>query len=519
MSGALVLSGCTFSSGNDSSTEDGGTIVIAIQEDVRSPDNILEGGTTTDRLMMGSTVYEPLFGSGPNGELQPALAKEATPSEDLLTWTVKLQENVTFSNGKPFTAKDVAANFAAFQNPDNASSFRGDLRNLKGTTVVDDHTIEFHLEKPDRNFVAAMQETMFIADLDARGGKELLDPGDVPIGTGPYKWSSRVPGSSLTFVRNETYWRGRPPLDTVIFKVIPEGTAAVIALQRGEVDMITNYVPPQSLPSLRSDPDIEILTSVGNTYYHVFLNFEKERRGGYADGAAIREGFSYLMNTPEIVPPLIGDFGTLASQPVPPWQPGRSSKLDPYPFTYDAERGMALLEKGGIPRGGKIDMIALQDRPFLCQWATAVQSALRELGYDPQLQCIPSANAPPTFTQYEWDLLFYRNSGRATASLTYLQRWGPGVATPPTDTYTLQDDELQDIIDQMNLTADDAEYDALGAQAAERIVLEDIATIPGYFDTVYFPINKRVQGLVLSPLTWGGILYTERNIVTLADAT
>jgi peptide/nickel transport system substrate-binding protein len=515
--GSLLLAGCAFSS-KPKSSSDGGTLTIAIQEDVRSPDNILEGGTTTDKLMMGSTVYDPLFTSGKNGELQPALATKATPSDDLKTWTFTLRENVTFSNGKAFTAKDIKANFDAFQNKDNASSFTGDLKNLSETKVVDDHTVEFHLKKADRNFPSATQDTMFIADLDARDGKQLLAPGAVPTGTGPYKWSARASGSSVTFVRNDSFWRGRPPLSTVVFKVIPEGTAAATALQRGEIDMIANYVPPQSLPALKKDPNVRMVTTTGSTYYHAFLNFEKARKGGYQNADDIRLGFSYLMNTPAIVPKLIGDFGTLASQPIPPWQPGNDKKLEPYPFTYDAQKGMELLASGGIPRGGKIDMIALQDRPFLCEWATAVQSNLKQLGYDPQLQCIPSANAPKTFTKYQWDLLFYRNSGRATAAITYLQRWGPGIATPPSDTYTLQDAQLQSIIDQMNATTDEAQYAALGAQAAGRVVKQDVATIPGYFDNVYMPVNKRVQGLELSPITWYGLLYNAIGKVTVTDA-
>jgi peptide/nickel transport system substrate-binding protein len=513
----MLIGACAFSS-KPKSGAGNTTLTIATEEDVRSPDNTQEEGTTTDKLMMGSTVYDPLFTTGKDGSLQPALATKATPSADLKTWTFTLRSGVKFTDGKAFTANDVKENFDAFQNPKSASAFSGDLKNVVSSNVVNDTTIDFHLKNPDTNFAAITQDTMFISDLDARKSKLLLAPGEVPIGTGPYKWSARQTGSSVTFARNDTYWRGTPPLSTVVFKVIPDGTAATTALQRGEVDMIANYVPPQSLPTLEKDPNIQMVTAQGGTFYQAYLNFEKGRKGGYKDPAAVRQGLADLVDTPDIVPKLIGDFGTLASQPVPTWQPGNDPSLLPYPYQHNVAAGEALLAQGGIPMGGKISMIALQDRPFLCQWATAVQSTLKQLGYNPDLQCIPSANAPKTFTQYKWDLMFYRTSGRPTASIMYQQRWGSALAQPPTDSYTLVDETLQGMINQMAAAADSAQYNALGAQVANRIIKTDVAVIPGYFDKVYFPVNKRVQGLQISPITWYGILDNAIGKVSVTDA-
>ena len=159
-------------------------------------------------------------------------------------------------------------------------------------------------------------------------------------------------------------------------------------------------------------------------------------------------------------------------------------------------------------------MVALTDRPFLCDWATAVQSQLRSLGYNAQLDCYPSAVAPTAVKKYDWDLLFWRNSGRALAGITYQQRWGVAIANR-TDTYTLKDPALQKLIDQMAATIDPKKYAALGAQAAQRIVVTDAADAPGYFDEAYFSMNKRVKGFVLSLLTWYGILYNAINRVTV----
>ena len=490
----------------------GGTLTIATEEDVRSADNILEGGTTTDKLMMESTVYDPLFTTGRQTQLEPALALSATASNNFKTWTLALRHGVHFTDGKLFTSKDVKENFDAFMNPTNGSSFAGDLANVASTSVDGKYGFRFKLKAPDAHFPSVLEDTMYIADLDARASKQLLAPGEVPIGTGPYKWSSRVPGSSVTFVRNPSYWRGTPPLAKVVFDVIPDGENAVIALQKGEVDMVANYVPPQAIPSLQSDPNIVLKASSGSTEYHAWMNMVKH----YTNAHDVHLGLEYLMNTQALIPKLIGNFGPVATQPIPRWQPGNDPKLKTYP--YDPTKGEQLLASGGIPKGGTITMLAIQDRPFLCDWATAVQSNLRSLGYNAQLQCIPSANLPPVMTKYQWDLLFYRNSGRALASITYEQRWGNAIAQAANDSYTLVDPTLQKMIDQMSATPDQTKYAALGAKIADRIVLTDVADAPGYFDEAYFPIRKRVKGFVLSPLTWYGLLYNAIDKVSVSGS-
>jgi peptide/nickel transport system substrate-binding protein len=506
------LAACSFKSSSGST---GGGLTIAIQSDIREPDNIL-ASISVDKLIMGSTVYDPLFTSDKAGNPQPALATKATASPDFKTWTVALRTGVKFTDGKTFTAKDVKENFDAFQNPKNASDFAGDLDNLASTDVVDDNTVRFNLKLPDAHFPSIIEDTMYIGDLDHRTSGPLLKPGEVPVGTGPYKWSARAPGSSLTFVPNASYWRGKPPLSKVTFKVIPDAQVAALAVQSGEVDLVTNYIAPQSIPALQKDKKLQIASEPGNTIYQAYFNFEKARRGGYKNSDDVHLGLAYLMDTADIVPKLIGQFGTLANQPVPSWQAGNDPNLQAYP--YDPQKGMQLLAEGGIPKGGNINLLVFV-RPYMCEWATAVQSNLKSLGYKVSLQCLQPEVAPATITKYKWDVLFARTSGRPTASSMYSERWSLAASTPSDDFYTLRDPQLQQIIDQMNATADTAKYSALGAQAADRIIKTDVAEVGGYFDKAYVVASTRVKGLVLSPIVWYGILYNAMTKVTVTGSS
>ena len=261
---------------------------------------------------------------------------------------------------------------------------------------------------------------------------------------------------------------------------------------------------------------IKILHAEGSYFFQAYNNFEKARRGGYTDGDKVHLGLALLANAQDIVPGLIGAFGTAATQPIPSWQDGFSPDLKPY--AYDEARGKQMLTEGGIPPGGTIRMLAVKDRPYLCQWATAFQSNLKQLGYDAQLDCQESAVIPAAVTKYDWDLLFWATSGRATAATMYDQRWGVAPTLPePDDTNTLRDYDLQGLIDKMIAALDPKEYTDLGAQIAERVVKTDSAVIPGYFQDVYMISGPRVQGLTVSPLAYYGILYNAMGKVTVTD--
>lgn len=489
----------------------GGTLRVAVETDLRDSDN-LQARTTNDRIVVGSTVYEPLFGSDENGEPRPALATEAIPSEDNRVWNIKLQAGVTFHNGKPFTADDVKANFDAYLDPANASNLAGDIGSVASVEVVTPTEVKVTLTDPQAAFPGVLTDTVFMADMDAR--EEMGDGwAEQPIGTGPYKWFSRTIGDNITFVRYDDYWRGRPPLDRVVFQVIPDAQVAVLGLERGEIDLIPNYVSIAALPGLRANESFQILSIPTNTWFLAFPNFEKARNGGYVDAAAFRLGLAHLFNAEEQVPQIIGDFGTYGNQMIPPWQRGHDPDLDAYP--YDPVKGVELLTQAGYPPGSTIKIL-VGDAPHICDWATAVQSTVRQLGYTVTLQCASSEVVAVEVLKYDWDLMFTRNSGRVTAGGFFNDRWRKSLAEAKDDYYTLQSDELQAVIDELTAETDPVRAEELAQQATNIIIKDQVAVIGGYWQTAHWAASAKVQGLKLSPLAWNGFLWNNMSTVSLS---
>jgi peptide/nickel transport system substrate-binding protein len=336
------------------------------------------------------------------------------------------------------------------------------------------------------------------------------NPND-PIGTGPYQYVSHVVGNEITFKRNPTYWRGPPPLDEVVFKVITTAQLATLALEKGTVDMVPEYLDSTSVDILNHQSGIKLYSARGADNYQAFFDFEKARRGGYKNAQDIRQGLADLINTAQLVPPLIGSFGTPATQPIPAGEAGYDPSIKPWPF--DPTQGEKLLTAGGIPKGGTISLFAIQ-RTDLCAVATAFQSQLISLGYHATLQCLENEVAATVVQNYQWDMFFWHSGESNLAAATFADIWAiTNVPNPPNDVFTLRDPQLQSVINSMSATTDTAKYDQLVQQASQIVVKQQIATIPLYFDTVWIAARSDVHGVVANSQDDYGLLMNALTTV------
>lgn len=485
---------------------EGGTLSVAIEADLREPD-ALQLRVGVDKIIMGSTAYDPLFQTDQQGNSLPALATGATASADAKVWTFRIREGVEFHNGKPFTAADVKSVIAAFLDPANASNLAGDLANIDSVAVTGDYEVQITLKSPDSRLPSLFTDNIFMFDA------EHFESG-VPIGTGPYRFVERVPGDRIVFERFDDHWRGRPPLDRVVFRVIPDPQVAALELQAGGIDVIPTNISPDLITMLRANPDINVYDTDGNSWYGIFFNFEKARRGDYGDEAryrAFREGIAYLWEPDKLVPPIIGEFGVAAYQPTPPWQLGSDPAIGPFP--HDPERGKALLAEAGFPEGAAIEILVWM-RPHNCDVATAFASYLTELGYAPSVTCLPPEAALTEVKKYQYDLLFSRVSGRANAAQNYRDRYRSSLFDER-DQWTYQSPEVDALIERMMAATDPAEYEATGKEIANIVVKRDIATLSAYFDKVVVAARTEVKGIEVSPIVYYGFLMNAMTTVWL----
>lgn len=188
-------------------------------------------------------MYETLV-NVENGEIVPGLAKTWDVSEDGLTYTFHLEENVKFSDGSDFNAETVKLNFDAI--PVVMGQYNGSYgvtgTLIESTEAVDEHTFVLHLTKP---YYGVLNDIAYISPMgimSAGAYNEDMTLSDAALtasfGTGPYMYAGDHDGTTYTFVRNPHYHGEKPDADSFTVTVITDTSAAELALRNGEIDML-----------------------------------------------------------------------------------------------------------------------------------------------------------------------------------------------------------------------------------------------------------------------------------------
>jgi ABC-type transport system substrate-binding protein len=247
----------------------GGTLKVGLISDVPNYHNFngAQGKMDASGFCLANALYDALFVAAANGKTWvPMLALSATPNANYTVWTVKLRQGVTFSNGDPFNAAIVVANFnAAAADPTVGTAIRPIIAKV---TAADTYTVVFNLVIPFSTFpISALseQQTAYMAHPSS------LVKGYTgnPIGTGPFVVSSWQVGYQSNFKKNKGYWRADahnrqlPYLDAISFHTIPDDPTRNQALQSGQVDMILTQ-DGASIAALKSMRGISYRTDVND---------------------------------------------------------------------------------------------------------------------------------------------------------------------------------------------------------------------------------------------------------------
>lgn len=219
------------STADDSTASQGGTFTYAIAGDPGANVNVI---TTSDRfgLMTIKMIYSPLCMYNADG-INWFLASGVETSDDQLTHTFTLRDDVVWSDGTPFTADDVIFTYEAMAEEKNNGWAYAQLVYPEGSVKiekVDDHTVSFTMPFVNASSIE-MLSNIFIMPKHLYENVEDFENNDVnvtPVGTGPYVMSQYEAGSYVKFDKNSDYFLGAPKIDTVIFRVIENADTAKI---------------------------------------------------------------------------------------------------------------------------------------------------------------------------------------------------------------------------------------------------------------------------------------------------
>ncbi|MGB7052767.1 MAG: ABC transporter substrate-binding protein [Acidimicrobiales bacterium] len=194
-------------------------------------------------FLYANSVYDPLMALAADGTVHPYLCQSLTPNAAMDTWTMTLRPGIKFNDGSPLTAQVIVANYTELK----TSPLTGVVfERVKGVTASDSMTVVYSLDQSYPAFPAA-----FTSQIGYPFGLAMIDQVNsnssgtiVPVGTGPFVYSSWQPNDHFTCTRNPHYWQSQYPyLDQITFKPIPDTTQRESTLRTGGVDIILSVDP------------------------------------------------------------------------------------------------------------------------------------------------------------------------------------------------------------------------------------------------------------------------------------
>ncbi|MEM7111074.1 MAG: ABC transporter substrate-binding protein [Chloroflexota bacterium] len=326
-------------------------------------------------LMVLGQTYETLTHYNPPGsdpEISPELATSWEASDDAMEWTFELREGVTFHDGEPFNAEAVKNLVENVRDGDFATSWVfGPIVDIE---VIDDHTIKFTNEYPaklDLIFSSAFGAWM-TSPAGLENGAEWFQAGN-SAGTGPYKITSREPGTRIVMSRHEDYWGGWSDgqFDSVVLEAVADPAVQEQMLRSGEASLVR--APDwDNLDSLEGDDvSIKIEGSYENQFF--MLNNAKPP----LDNPIVRQALVASFPYDDVLGNLRGGRGTPAGGAVPQSMWGASPNVAQ---AQDLEQAAALLAEAGIEEGTELDMWISDGDVFEEQVAELWTPILRDLG-------------------------------------------------------------------------------------------------------------------------------------------
>lgn len=464
---SIGLVGCSSGGGTGGQGADG-TVVIAQQQDVSTLDPTKQYAANATGLF--SNIFDSLTAISAEGELEGILASDWTATEESKVWDFTLRPDLVFSNGEELTADDVVFTFQTLKD-DPTSPYAAAIATLDSVEKIDDVTVRFVHSTPRSDWGRILNVFFIIPDETYAEDPEGF--ASAPVGSGPYQVDSWSRDSVMELSANPEYWGDEVDVEWATLRTVPSLTAAVSALQAGDVDLVP-IVPPEEVQSLEQQDGIELATADTNRVAYLAMNMDD---GALGDNN-LRRAIDLAVDREAMVKLLSGQ-AVPNSQPVTPATFGFDSELPVQ--TRDLEEAKRLLADSSYD-GEAITFTYPTDRtPWMTNLAQLIAAQLEEAGIKTEMTPVKySAFLPNWF------------DAKKSLPGIYLHTYGPSgmdAATP-----------IQEFLVNPGRTS----YDnpAVSALAAEQLAVEDEAARAEIISELWQEASKD------SPYAW---LFTEKQ--------
>lgn len=483
LTASLLATGCGKSSGSGSSGSSGSSddsVRIGLTADPGGFDPQVELDATA--MLVMTNLYDTLINSkdGCSTDIQPQVAESWDVSEDALTYTFHLRDDVTFHNGKALTADDVVYSINRTATEPETASYCDAIDTV---TADDDYTVTVKLKYAFANFLQNLGCGFFgIVDqeeVEASGD----DYGRNPVGTGPYVFKEWVSGDSVTLEANEDYWGGAPEIKTITYKVLTDSSTAFIALENNEIDALPNadFVDVSNM----DNDELTVYAAPSASYYHLGFNVTASP----FDNEAVRQAINYALDKDAILQGANNGDGVVTNGPLNETMEGYDAD-EPAANDYDLDKAKELMAEAGYADGFDVTIKAISTDQKIGE---VIQDQLKQININVNLDVMEKATFFEVMGSGDYEMYICSlNWPDADNMLTYLFdsegpfNWAQTYSNPEIDELlvkarsSMDADERVEIYHQIVMLTD-----------------EDCNKIPLYFPNQYLVANQAVEGITV----------------------
>lgn len=488
LGGLLLAGGCSFGQNSEkaggvalpSATRSGGQVVYASLHEPAVLNPYLSDAVSVHE--MSRLLFSGLVVSQPDGALQPDLARELpTVSPDGLTVRYLLRTGVTWHDGASFTAEDVRFTWEYIMNSKTQVISREGYDRIRAVETPDPYTVVVKFREIYPDWVSLFKTILpkhLLAGADPNKGAFQRNP----IGTGPFRLQEWRMADGLVFAANERYFRGKPKMDTLVYKIVPDETLLIAQAKSGEVDIAPHF-GNQAYDQMRSQTNFQVFATPGPIWEQITFNLDhplfKDLR--------VRQALALGLDRNLLAQQVLKGTGVAAwaDQPAVSWAyvnegiPPRDLKTAKELLAqagWLAQNGNMLQKEGKplafaltVPSGNKQRELAAQ--AIVQQW--------KELGVSVQLQVVDAKNFEQTYRQRPFAAAFFAwvrgvdPDNRLYWHSRFIGQGGLNVAgwrNPQIDALTIQGATTPDMAARKEI------YKQIGA-----LMATDVPVIPLYF--------------------------------------
>jgi len=450
-------------------------------------------------------IVECLFRFDDQVVAQPWLCDSYESSDDYTTWTLHIRDGLKFSNGKEVTPSVIKASLERLYAETDAE--RGGTGNSNPeiylaepvlTASDEDGTLTVTCQQPTSNLPGILAYPYFaVVDVDCIDEKV--------VGTGPYALDSIQTGIGAELSKNEYYWNGTVPYDTLSVVFIEDSTTKAMALQSGDVDVVENITTASDLQKLSEDDRFYVSTAAGVRTGNTYLNFN-----GPLGNKALREAILTAIDRDTMCNVTAAGMYTPGFSVLPSSLSYNYDKLT-NPYQFDVEKAKKILDDAGIVDtdqdgireldGQNLNLVYLAyNSRNLNDFAQAVAIQLQEIGIGVTLNVGDYDSILAMQNAGEFDMVTANTTTVGTGDpQDFLGGWYSGNS----QSYgNYKNDEYDACYEELEATAD-AEKRLELITRMQQILIDDAATIVfGYYNSRMISWADRVQNAEIGTIDY-----------------